>query len=247
MTAGIKWTRQATTANAAPQAAQDLAAGHHNAAIISAARQAFGTFTYTANLSAGDLVTINNTTLTAVASGATSLQFNIGGSLSATLTAIVAAITALSAVSALVTATATSTVLTITAKAKDGTGNAIYISKRTGDANCVVSGSQLTGGVSGDVQSLQDAAETVGIMSPAGNTNVVGLVLNDGEEGQSKTIYFYAKNGGNIALTCASGASFISGGTVYSTATFSATTNYVLFKWMGGFWVALVNSGVTFS
>jgi hypothetical protein len=85
-----------------------------------AANAATGTITLTANLVVNDTVTIDGTVYTAVASGATGQQFNLGGPAALTATALAAIINP----SANVAAAAVGTVVTLTAKALGPGGNA---------------------------------------------------------------------------------------------------------------------------
>ena len=250
MAARIVWKRQAGTTGAAPQATQDLASGHHNAQTYSAWRQASATLTYSAQPSAADTITIGTQTYTFVASGAVGNQVNIGGALTNTLDNLVAVITANTVTSALLTAVKTSgTVVTLTAKAsvdQATNGNNIALSKVS--ANLTLSGNALTGGVAGDYQVVLDNAETVGINGPSGSGpgNSLGAVtLNAGEEGQTKTIYFYTKNTNNVVVNSVDG--YISAGSVYTAATFAATQYFMTLKWMGGYWVVIASNGVTFA
>lgn len=109
------------------------------------ATAASGTFTLTSVI-ATDAVSINGVTFTAIASGATGNQFNVGVSDTATATNLAAAINA--SVTALipgyVTATSLATVVTVTAVTKGISGNAITIA--SADGTIVASGARLAGG-----------------------------------------------------------------------------------------------------
>lgn len=132
--------------------------GHHLKAIAAGARggsntvrlstagvQATGTFT-TVSAVATDAITVNGVTFTAVASGATGNQFNIGANDAATATNIAAAINASATdlVSKHVTASAASNVVTITAVLPGHAGNAVTITSAV--ATITASGARLTGG-----------------------------------------------------------------------------------------------------
>lgn len=106
---------------------------------------ASGTFTLS-SVVATDAISINGVTFTAVASGATGNQFNVGASDTETATnlaaAIVASATAL--VNEFVTATSAAAVVTVTAKNGGVQGNSITIA--SADATITASGARLTGG-----------------------------------------------------------------------------------------------------
>lgn len=112
--------------------------------------RASGTFTLSGNLTANDTIIINGVTFTAVASGATGNQFNIGGSAALTIVAAAAAInaSATALVSGYITATATSaTVLTITSAFYGLAGNQCTIAEGVdGGTVITASGARLTAG-----------------------------------------------------------------------------------------------------
>lgn len=107
--------------------------------------QAFGTFTLDTVI-ATDAVSINGVTFTAVVSGATGNQFNVGIDDAATAanlaTAINASVTAL--VSGYVSATSLEEVVTVTSRFYGLSGNQTTIA--SADGTIVASGSRLTGG-----------------------------------------------------------------------------------------------------
>jgi len=107
--------------------------------------RATGTFTSTTAI-ATDAISINGVTFTAVASGATGDQWNIGADDTEDCVNLAAAINASASalVSEHVTATSATNVVTLTAKQTGTTGNAITIS--SADATIVASGARLTGG-----------------------------------------------------------------------------------------------------
>lgn len=113
------------------------------------ATAASGTITFTGVGAANDTILINGVTFTAVASGATGNQWNVGASVTASaanlVTAINASATAL--VSSHVLASSVAGVVTITSKNKGIYGNAATIAEGV-DAGAVmaVSGARLTGG-----------------------------------------------------------------------------------------------------
>lgn len=112
--------------------------------------KATGTYTFVSVVDT-DAFAINGVTFTAVASGATGNQFNVGGSDTLTAAAAVAAINA--SASALVSgdagvvATNLLGVITLTARTAGVTGNAITIT--SADATITPSGARLTGGSDG--------------------------------------------------------------------------------------------------
>ena len=107
--------------------------------------KASGTFTL-ATVIATDAVSINGVTFTAVASGATGDQFNVGASDALTAANLAAAINASATelVSEHVTASAADEVVTVTAKFAGHAGNAITIA--SADATITASGARLEGG-----------------------------------------------------------------------------------------------------
>ncbi len=111
---------------------------------------ASGTVIFSNAAQANDQVIINGVTLTAVASGATNNQWNIGTGASGSANGLVAAINASTTalINTQVTAAASSGTVTITADAYSYAGNSVTIAKGT-DAGSVmtVSGARLTGGV----------------------------------------------------------------------------------------------------
>lgn len=110
---------------------------------------ATGTFTFSGISTANDTILVNGVTFTAVASGATNNQFNVGTTATTQAANLVSAINASTTalVSGTVTASNLAGVVTVTAKVSGQVGNAITIAKGT-DAGtvCTVSGARLTGG-----------------------------------------------------------------------------------------------------
>lgn len=111
--------------------------------------QATGTIAFSNTASANDTVLVNGVTFTAVASGATGNQFNIGASATDSAANLAAAVTASATalVTGVVTATAATGTATFTATNYGTQGNLITIAKGV-DAGSVmtVSGARLTGG-----------------------------------------------------------------------------------------------------
>lgn len=114
---------------------------------------ATGTVTFSAQATANDTVVINGVTFTAVASGATGNQWNVGANATATVAALAAAINA-SATAAIVkhiVASPAAGVLTLTSLSASDLGNAVTLAKGT-DAGTVmtvggVSNGRLSGGL----------------------------------------------------------------------------------------------------
>lgn len=115
--------------------------GLMGAPVTVAAAAATGTITLTANLLVNDTVTVDGTVYTAVASGATGQQFNLGGTAALTATALAAIINP----SANVAAAAAGTVVTLTAKALGLGGNARTLATNA-PARATLSGATLSGG-----------------------------------------------------------------------------------------------------
>ena len=98
---------------------------------------------------ATDAISVNNVTFTAVASGATGNQFNIGADDTETMANLAAAInaSATAAVNTIVTAESSGTVVTVYAARPGYIGNAITLS--SADATIVASAARLAGGDDG--------------------------------------------------------------------------------------------------
>lgn len=105
---------------------------------------ASGTLTL-ASVVATNSCSINGVTFTAVASGATGNQFNVGGNDTITAANLAAAInaSATALVTGVVTATSSGAVVTVTAHEMGLTGNCILLA---GGTNITASGARLTGG-----------------------------------------------------------------------------------------------------
>lgn len=112
--------------------------------------KATGTITLSNTGAANDTLVINGVTFTAVASGATGNQWNVGGTATLSAAAIAAAFnaSATALVNTQITATSALGVVTISAVNRGYAGNAVTIAKGV-DAGTVmtVSGARLTGGV----------------------------------------------------------------------------------------------------
>lgn len=110
--------------------------------------RATGTVTL-ASHAATNTVTINGVVLTAIASGATGPQYNIGGSDTLTAVNLAAAINAQAALQPLVSATSSGAVVTLTATMPCALGNAVTLAI---SANGSVSAARLAGGTNGEVE-----------------------------------------------------------------------------------------------
>ena len=111
---------------------------------------ATGTITFSGPGQAADTVLINGVTFTAVASGATNNQWNVGGTATLSAAALAAAINSSTTllVSGVVSAANLAGVLTISALLPGQAGNAVTIAKGVdGLAAMTVSGARLTGGL----------------------------------------------------------------------------------------------------
>jgi len=119
------------------------------------AAQASGTVTFSGVGAASDTILINGVTFTAVASGATGNQWNVGASAALSASALASAINASvsSLISGYVTASAASGVVTITAVRPGINGNCMTLAEGVDGSNhMAVSGARLTGGTSGAVE-----------------------------------------------------------------------------------------------
>ncbi len=97
---------------------------------------------------ATDAVAINGLTLTAVSSGATAVQFNIGGSDTETMANLASAINANTSLNGIVTASANGTTVTVSAARPGKIGNAITLT--SADATIVASAAKLADGTDGE-------------------------------------------------------------------------------------------------
>jgi phage tail sheath gpL-like len=124
-----------------------LGAFASNVAVCPTVVAATGTVTIAAMV-ATDTVTTNGTAFTAVVSGATANQFNIGGSDTITATNLAASINAsvTTTIKGVVSATALATVVTLTAVVPGNVGNANTLAI---SAHGSVSAARMTGGTEG--------------------------------------------------------------------------------------------------
>lgn len=165
----------------------------------SAGVAATGNITFTVNPSAGHTITINGVVWTFVASGATTAQTNIGGSLAATLTQLATDLNA--SVNPLVTPATYSNVggtqLGVVFDVVGGTGNAFTLA--SGNANGVVSGATLSGGgythtfISGATVLPSFAAEI-------GHANVPAYFVHTGCMLNSMALNFQRSGAANATL-----------------------------------------------
>jgi diphthamide biosynthesis methyltransferase len=154
----VKYQTQAANAEVEASLIENLMAalgtGVRNGSMVvnigdGTAAQASGTITYSAPTVAGDTIIINGVTLTAVASGATGLQYNVGATATIQAANLVNAIN--NGVSALISSTVVATsalgVVTLTAVQAGIVGNAITTAKGVDTGAVVtVSGARLTSG-----------------------------------------------------------------------------------------------------
>jgi phage tail sheath gpL-like len=109
-----------------------LVSGTRSAALLTfavGATQATATVTFTGAPSNGETMSLGNNTITAVTSGATGLQFNIGANVTASATNLAALINANATLSAIFSATSAVGVVTITVIVPGAFGNAIQLSE----------------------------------------------------------------------------------------------------------------------
>lgn len=211
----------------APGHIQALAAGLRAAETRVGNRKATGSITWGANIAANATVTIDGVVFTAVASGATGNQFNVGGSLSLSLDALVTKATA--ALPALTVAkNGGSTGIDITSKADGEAGNAVAIASSSGTASAAT----LAGGASD--RPISGASELVYLVTTTGGN--MTFALPDGGEGQETTLYFHTKGGSSNAVVSGTFPSA-------TTATFDAAGDFLRLKWMAGAWRTLLNNG----
>lgn len=116
-----------------------------NSLVIQGGVYATGTATFASVVATNTLV-IGGVTITAVASGATSVQFNVGASNTITASNAVNTINALTTINKVVQATSAAGVITIASLVPGTIGNLITLSTNAGT---ITVGSALTGGTDG--------------------------------------------------------------------------------------------------
>jgi phage tail sheath gpL-like len=119
------------------------------------AAKASGTITFSGTGAANDTVIVNGVTFTAVASGATGNQWNVGASATLSGDALAAAINASATALVVnnVTAANVAGVVTITAVDPGTMGNCVTIAEGVdASSHMAVSGARLTGGTNGDTE-----------------------------------------------------------------------------------------------
>ena len=170
-----------------------------------------GSLTLLANLIANDTVTVDGVVYTAVASGATGQQFNIGANAAATATAMAAIINP----SANVAAVATGAVVNLTAKALGLAGNARALATNA-SARITLSGATLTGGANG--HTFVSGTQTLPSMSiEVGLPDVPFFGMNYGARANSLSVQ--AQRSGLLSAT----VNVIAQGEATATATAAGT------------------------
>ncbi len=219
---------------AAPAGVQALAAGLRRVETVRGKRRASGSITFSGNFNADDTVTINGTVFTAKASGATGNQFNIAGSLSLSLDALVTVLNA-SAVAGVAKATyakSGTTILTVSHDAFGAAGNAFTLAASVGTP----SGATLAGGADGDHGGvITPLVEQSSLITAAGAA--MTFPLADGVDGQEKVIYLLTKGSGANALVTGTFAS------AATTLTLDTAGKWQRIRWMGGAWVSMAGTG----
>ena len=109
--------------------------------------KASGTLTFTGNPSNGETFAVAGVTFTAITSGASGDQWNIGAGATANATAVAAAVNASSNASGKVVASSAAGVVTFTAVVPGVIGNALALSESL--SNAAVSGAALASGTDG--------------------------------------------------------------------------------------------------
>lgn len=216
-----------------PGVIQALASGHKLTADLNTiAVAASGSIVFSANLVAGDTITVNGTVFTAVASGATGNQFNLGVSLTLTLDAIVTVLNA-SVIAGVALATY-SKVSTTTLKAVYDTageaGNWFLFYGYSAAAPAVYANAYLTGGAAAEkIMGADGKWASVYMMSVDGAGNSA-VVLPDGEEGQELTLFLKTQGStGDVVVTPTN----LAGG---STLTFDAVSELSKLQFLAGEW-----------
>lgn len=189
----------------------------------SAGVAATGDITFTLNPSAGHTITINGIVWTFVASGATTAQTNIGGSLTATLTQLATDLNA--SVNAAITPATYSNVsgtkLGVVYDTVGAAGNAFTLA--SGNANGVVSGATLSGGGYNHTF-ISGAASLPSFAAEIGHANVPAYFLHTGCMLNSMAFNFQRSGAANATLN------IIAQGETRFTSTQGGTPTTRLFK-----------------
>lgn len=222
----------------APKAVQDLASGQRNAKNVIGARAAVGSIVFAGNLSAGDVITANGTAFTAVASGATGNQFNLGASLSDTLDNIVTKLNA-SAVAAVALATyakgGSNDTLTVTLDAKGSAGNDFTLTCEDDEGADVGTTTEPAGGT--DADTLDVSKDSIFFITTSAGGDQT-LTLGEGARvGQEIRLYMLSRGGSSNAVVS---GTFVGG----TTATFNAAHDFVDLMWTGDAWTPILNTSV---
>lgn len=219
---------------------QETTLSHQNRAInaglgsirdlLSEAQFAAGTIRWSGNLAVGDTITINGVVFTAVASGATGAQFNIGGSLSATIDNIVTVLNA--SANGSVTPATYSKVNTDTLRAVHDAagvaGNAFTLSALSSAVVVTLPDRNLSGGAAGEVLSFPITAKLIYLNVTGASNSAVALPA--GLDGQEITLCLKTRaSTGNVVVT----PSALAGGT---TLTFDAVGELSKLQFLGGTW-----------
>lgn len=200
------------------------------------AQAASGTIKWSGNFAAGDTVTINGVVFTAVASGATGNQWNIAGTLSLSLDALVIVLNA--SVDALVSVATYSKSGSDTLKAVHDTlgsaGNTFSLKASSPTNTVTIPERYLSGGAAAQVIGFPVTSKVI-YLNAAGASNVP-VALPAGLDGQEIVLFLKTKGGaGNVVVTPSS----IAGGT---TLTFSAVGKLAHLIYANSTWNVLVNT-----
>lgn len=164
----------------------------------SAGVAATGNIVFTVNPSAGHTITINGVVWTFVASGATTAQTNIGGSLAATLTQLATDLNAsVNPLITPVTYSGAATQLNCVYDTNGGAGNAFTLA--SGNANAVPSGATLSGG--GYTHTFISGSNSLPSFSAEiGHVNVPAYFVHTGCMVNSMALDFQRSGGANCTV-----------------------------------------------
>lgn len=213
-----------------------LASGRRNSIKATASRIATGTITYAANFADGDTVILNGVTFTAKTAGAAGNQFNIGVDLSASITALVAAINGSgnAALTGFGFGKSGTTILTIAAPDAGEAYNAFTLGGSVG----VKSGATLSGGL--DATKLDVSQNSVFFIETLAGQSGDFQLPEGVEEGQEILLHFRVKGGGNASIN----GVFVEGAANRTNLTFDTVNNYARLLWTGTAWAATDVNGV---